>query len=75
MGWPSPWPGRLGYCLVGGGLGICHWLTAHCHYQLEQGLVETTILSRYLRPPHSTSLALVSTWEQGAQGQDRGRRV
>ena len=25
MGWPSPWPGRLGHYLVGGGLGIRHW--------------------------------------------------
>ncbi|XP_026947306.1 coiled-coil domain-containing protein 120 isoform X1 [Sagmatias obliquidens] len=24
MGRPSPWPGRLGHCLVGGGLGIRH---------------------------------------------------
>lgn len=24
MGLPSPWPGRLGHCLVGGGLGIRH---------------------------------------------------
>lgn len=25
MGWASPWPGRQGHYLVGGGLDIRHW--------------------------------------------------
>lgn len=68
MGRPSPWPGRLGHCLVGGGLGSCH--CTHCSPPLPEGAGPggDNYFFRYLKPPHSTYLVLVSTWEHGPTG-------
>ncbi|XP_054937837.1 coiled-coil domain-containing protein 120 isoform X2 [Physeter macrocephalus] len=66
MGWPSPWPGRLGHCLVGGGLGI-----RHCAHPLIATTSRSRAWSRRLffevpeaTPQHLSALALALSSHQ-----------
>nr|XP_058907397.1 coiled-coil domain-containing protein 120 isoform X2 [Kogia breviceps] len=66
MGWPGPWPGRLGHCLVGGGLGI-----RHCAHPLIATTSRSRAWSRRLfsevpeaTPQHLSALALALSSHQ-----------